>query len=121
MPYDAESNIGLRLRNDGNNRTRGSGRSADAVPGIPATAQRRHRGLETGDESPATGALRSIISCLLSRGATLKYADNNRESCDISVQLLNQVEGYHREAVQARGNACAGRPLRLYPADIVPR
>jgi hypothetical protein len=53
--------------------------------------------------------------------ATLTYAGNNRESCDISVQLLNQVEGYHREAVQARENACAGRPLRPYPADIVPR
>jgi hypothetical protein len=53
--------------------------------------------------------------------ATLKYADNNRESCDISVQLLNQVEGYYGEAVQARGNACAGRPLRPYPADVVPR
>jgi hypothetical protein len=52
---------------------------------------------------------------------TLKYADNNRQSCDISVQLLNQVEGYHREAIQARDNACAGRPLRPYPADIVPR
>lgn len=53
--------------------------------------------------------------------ATLTYADNNRELCDISVQLLNQVEGYHREAVQARDNACAGRPLRPYPADIIPR
>jgi hypothetical protein len=53
--------------------------------------------------------------------ATLKYANNNRESCDIPGQLLNQVEGYRREAVQARDNACAGRPLRPYPADIVPR
>jgi hypothetical protein len=25
---------------------------------------------------------------------TLKCADNNRESCDISVQLLNQLDGY---------------------------
>ena len=64
--YDAESNAGLR--NDNNNRARGSGRSADAVPRIPATAQRGHRGLETGDESTAIGALRSIISCLSSRG-----------------------------------------------------
>ena len=53
--------------------------------------------------------------------ATLKYADNNRESCNISVQLLNQVEGYHREAVKARDNACAGRPLRPFPADIIQR
>jgi hypothetical protein len=47
----------------------------------------------------------------LAAEATLKYADNNRESCDISAQLLNQVEGSHHEAVQARDNACAGRPL----------
>ena len=53
--------------------------------------------------------------------ATLNYANNNRESCDISVPLLNQVDLYHREAVQARDNACAGRPLRPYPADIIQR
>ena len=53
--------------------------------------------------------------------AMLKFANNNRDSCDISVALLNQVEGYRREAVQARDNACAGRPLRPYPADIIQR
>jgi hypothetical protein len=63
----------------------------------------------------------ALYHASLAAEATLKYADNNRESCDISVQLLNQVEGYHREAIQARDNACAGRPLRPYPADIVPR
>jgi hypothetical protein len=53
--------------------------------------------------------------------ATLDYATNNRESCDISVPLLNWVEGYHREAMQARDNACAGRPLLPYPADTIQR
>jgi len=53
--------------------------------------------------------------------ATLKYAANNRESCDIFFQLLGQVEESRRDAIQARDNACAGRPLRPYPADIVPR
>ena len=71
-----------------------------------------------GSPSERCGAL---YHASLAAEATLKYADNNRESCDISVQLLNQVEGYHREAVLARDNACAGRPLRPYPADIVPR
>jgi hypothetical protein len=52
---------------------------------------------------------------------TLKFANDNRNSCDVSVRMLNQVEGYHREAVQARDNACAGRPLRPYPADIIQR
>ncbi len=53
--------------------------------------------------------------------ATLNYANTNHESCNISDPLLNQVDGYHREAVQARDNACAGRPLRPYRADIIQR
>jgi len=53
--------------------------------------------------------------------ATLDYANNNRESCNISAPLLTQVEGYHRDALHARDNACAGRPLRAYPADIIQR
>jgi hypothetical protein len=57
----------------------------------------------------------------LAAEATLDYANNNREACPISVPSLNQAEGYHREAVQARDNVCAGRPLRPYPADIIQR
>jgi len=53
--------------------------------------------------------------------AMLTYANNNQESCNISDRLLNQVEGYHREALQARDNVCAGRPVRPYPADIIQR
>jgi hypothetical protein len=53
--------------------------------------------------------------------ATLEYANNNHEACNISVPLLNWVEGNHRETVQARDNACAGRPLRPYAADIIRR
>jgi hypothetical protein len=71
--------------------------------------------------APRSERCGALYHASLAAEATLKYADNNRESCDISVQLLNQVEGYHREAIQARDNACAGRPLRPYPADIVPR
>jgi hypothetical protein len=63
----------------------------------------------------------ALYQASLATEATLNYANNNHESCDISVPLLNQVEGYHREAVQARNNACAGRPLRPYPAEIIQR
>src|SRR6266446_2622395 len=63
----------------------------------------------------------ALYHASLATEATLNYANNNHESCDISVPLLNQVEGYHREAVQARDNACAGRPLRPFPADIIQR
>ena len=63
----------------------------------------------------------ALYHAFLAAQVTLDYANNNRESCNVCVPLLNQVEGYHREAVQARGNACAGRPLRAYPADIIQR
>jgi hypothetical protein len=63
----------------------------------------------------------ALYQASLAAEATLKYANDNRESCGISVPLLNQVEGYRREAVQARDNACAARPLRPYPADIIQR
>ena len=71
--------------------------------------------------APPSERCGALYHASLAAQATLNYADDNRESCDISVQLLNQVEGYHREAVQAHDNACAGRPLRPYPADIIPR
>jgi hypothetical protein len=63
----------------------------------------------------------ALYHASLAAEATLNYANDNRESCSISVPLLDQVEGYRREAVQARDNACAGRPLRPYPADIIRR
>jgi hypothetical protein len=53
--------------------------------------------------------------------ATLEYATNNREQCGISERLLSEVENYDREAVKARDNACAGRPLRPLPPDIIQR
>jgi hypothetical protein len=71
--------------------------------------------------APPSERCGALYHASLAAEATLKYADNNRESCDISVPSLNQVEAYHREAVQARDNACAGRPVRPFPADIIPR
>ena len=71
--------------------------------------------------APQSERCEALYYASLAADATLKYASNNRESCDISVRLLDQVEGYHRETVQARDNVCAGRPLRPYPADIIQR
>ena len=63
----------------------------------------------------------ALYQASLGTEATVEYASKNRESCDISAPLLNQVESYHREAVQARDNVCAGRPLRPYPPEIIQR
>jgi hypothetical protein len=71
--------------------------------------------------APPSERCGALYHASLAAQATLKYADNNRESCDISVPLLNEVERYRREAVEARNNACAARPLRPFPADIIQR
>jgi hypothetical protein len=52
-------------------------------------------------------------------GAVAQYADDNRDSCHISIPSLNDFERYHREALKARDNVCAGRPIRPYPPDII--
>lgn len=71
--------------------------------------------------APPSERCGALHHAALAAEATLTYADNNRESCDISGPMFNQAEGYRREAVQARDNACAGRPLRPYPPDIIQR
>ena len=100
------------------------GVQAEAQTPCPELVRLRNEATEAWKEAirvPPSERCGALYHASLAAEATLKHADNNRESCDISVQLLNQVEGYHHEAVQARDNACAGRPLRPYPADIVPR
>ena len=69
--------------------------------------------------APPSERCGALYRASLAAEATRDYADSNRESCDVSVPSLSQVDGYHREAVRARDNACAGRPLRPYPADII--
>src|SRR5947199_9489439 len=71
--------------------------------------------------APPSERCAALYQASLAAEATLNYADNNRESCDISVPVLDQVKRYHRETVQARHNACAGRPLRPFPPDIIQR
>jgi hypothetical protein len=71
--------------------------------------------------APRSDRCEALNGASLAAEATLTYADANRESCAISGDLLNQVEGYRREALQARDNACAGRPVQPYPADILHR
>jgi hypothetical protein len=61
----------------------------------------------------------ALYRASLATEATLNYSNNNRESCNISIPLLDQVEGDHRKAVQARDNVCSGRPLRPYPPEII--
>jgi hypothetical protein len=142
LPYLMGQYCGMLLRNWWHKRLRGCPMTLKAVPafvmiaiiglGVQAEARMpcqeylrlRNAATEAWKQAmraPPSERCGALNHASLAAKTTLKYVDNNRESCDISVQLLNQVEGYHRGAIQARDNACAGRPLRPYRADIVPR
>ena len=100
------------------------GVQAEAQTPCPELVRLRNAATEAWKQAmrvPPSERCGALYHASLAAEATLKYANNNRESCDISVPILNQVEGYHRQAVQARDNVCAGRPLRPYPADIIQR
>ena len=73
---------------------------------------------------PATRALTSgrceaYIRSSSAWAVMVRYANDHRELCDISIHSLSEFERYHREAVTARDNVCAGRPVRPFPPEIV--
>ncbi len=54
-------------------------------------------------------------------GAIAQYANDHRELCDISIPSLSDLKKHHREAVRARNDVCAGRPLHPFPPDVIQR
>ena len=70
---------------------------------------------------PTSDRCVAYIRLSMAWGAIAQYANDHRELCDISIASLSEFEKYHREAVRVRDNACAGRPLRAFPADIIQR
>jgi hypothetical protein len=66
-----------------------------------------------------SGRCETYIRSSMAWGAMVRYANDHREACDISNQSLSEFEKYRREAVSARDNACAGRPVRPFPPEII--
>jgi hypothetical protein len=98
------------------------GVQAQAQPPCPEVVRLRNAATEAWKEAmrtPRPERCAALDHASTAAEATLNFANNNRESCNISARLLSDVEGYHRDAVQARDNVCAGRPLRPYPPDII--
>src|SRR5262245_1460078 len=93
------------------------------APG-PALTQMHSEAREAQTKSmtvPASELCYMYIHLSVAWGAVAQYANDNRESCHISIPSLNEFEQYHRKAVKDRDNVCAGRPLRPYPADVIQR
>jgi len=74
------------------------GVQVEAQTPCPELVRLRNAATETWRDAmrePPSERCGVLYHASLAAEATLKYASNNRESCDISVPLLNQVEGYH--------------------------
>jgi len=100
----------------------GLGVQAEAQALCPEYYRLRNAANETWRQAMrGTGSERCLAlnHAALAAEATLNYANNNRELCNISESLLNQLEGFHSEAVHARDNFCVGRPVRPFPPDII--
>jgi hypothetical protein len=68
--------------------------------------------------APTSDRCAAYIRFSMAWGAIVQYANDHREPCDISIPLLSDFEKRYREAVNARENLCAGRPIRPFPPDI---
>jgi hypothetical protein len=104
--------------------TVGLGVRAEAQAPCPELVRLRNAASEAWKQAmraPASERCGMLYQASLAAEATLNYANSNHASCPVSDRLRNQLAGYHREAVQTRYNACAGRPLRPFPPDIIQR
>ena len=63
----------------------------------------------------------AYIRSSMAWGTIVRYANDHREACGISSQSLSEFERSHREAINARDNVCAGRPVRPFPPEIIRR
>jgi hypothetical protein len=70
---------------------------------------------------PTLARCESYTQLSMAWDAVTQYANDHRESCDVSATSLDWFDKNHRDAVTARDNVCAGRPARPYPADIIQR
>lgn len=67
------------------------------------------------------GRCDAYIRASLAWGSLRDYAHDHQEMCEISSRSLGDIEKSHRDAVAARDNVCAGRPVRPFPADVILR
>ena len=66
-----------------------------------------------------SGRCNAYIRASLAWSDLIAYASDHQEVCDISGPALSAWEKSQREAVVARANVCAGRPVRPFAPDVI--
>jgi len=97
---------------------------ANAQARCPELTRLRSEAAEASKQTmgvPTSDSCEAYTRFSLAWGAIAQYANDHRELCDISMPSLNELEKHHREAVSMRNNVCAGRPLHLFPPDVIKR
>ena len=83
------------------------GARVEAQTPCPELIQLRNAATEAWKQAmrvPRSERCGALLHAASATEATLKFADDNHASCGVSGALLNEVDRYHREAVQARDN-----------------
>jgi hypothetical protein len=70
---------------------------------------------------PRGNLCESYIRLSIAWNDLARYANDHRDACDISATALSDIEKRHGDTVKARDNACTGRPILPYRADIILR
>jgi hypothetical protein len=97
---------------------------ANAGPQCPELIRLRSEAAQASKRTmgvPAPSRCEAYNRVAAAWSAITGYANDHRDSCDVTDQSLNELEQYRREAVKARDNVCAGRPARPFPPDIIER
>ena len=95
---------------------------ADAQAQCPELTRLRSEAVQASKpmrRSLMAGRCEAYVQASLAWGAVVDYASEHQDVCDISEHALSEIEKYHGDAVAARNNVCAGRPVRPFPADVV--
>lgn len=107
-----EANRSAGLHSDSSSRAWDSGQSTSALPRTVATAERSQSNLAQGMRVSRADRCGTLYQASLAFEATLKYANDNRASCNISDRLLGQLEKYQREVMQTDESRPSGGLFR---------
>lgn len=95
---------------------------ANAQANCPELVRLRGEAAEAAKQMAGVpGRCEAYIRFSRAWGEIFRYADDHRELCGVSGELLGEFEKRYREAAKARDDVCAGRPVQSFPPDIIKR
>lgn len=92
---------------------------AYAQPKCPELAKLRGEAAKVATQLTAMAGCEAYNRFSTTWDRIVRYANDHRESCEISSFSLMEIESRHREALTMRDAICTGRLLRPFPPDVI--